>query len=352
MSHKFIALETRSFLSRLGLLTGQFCKLMNQGMIEEVPAKHRKYLKQHPLVPMNEHRAFDWLVGTIDQMVQSRLMYVKHTTDLEIVRALFNDDSLQVNNSNLYFARAFNQLEEIDSLIIDLQSMIDNHIPCNTWEQWNVITIGRSVSLISDRDYRVVEWENLTGYRTEGVHILELDLSNIVSYLRNKINATVGEIEMELRGTTHRVKPGNLIDFKPILQDALTTLYPRITFPNYLHLNPEVSQTFQPIEIDFDKLSIAGVTDYAMFRDKFVSPVVESFGLIHMTRKLDETDYYVATLDNSNILTIDYADASQWREPNNEETELKQLAESLIAGDYLPPDDRRRAEEYILNLPR
>lgn len=357
MENKYVALNTDRLIKRLVQISECYSKEHNAGKIDGVPKKHLEQLQRTPLRPMGRELAFQWLFCMVEQLVQSRLMYLKPNDDLNKARALFADPSISLTGTFKFFTEDFDKVDEISDMIVDLHNFLDQHIPYNCWIQWNVISVNSTIALISERDYRIIEWEEIKGYRQQGGHLAELDLNPAINYLRHKVNAAFGEITVPVTKPGGEViqmktKAGMVLEFGPILLDCLVRLYPRLTFPDQVCLPAEVKDTFQPVFVNEQRLELLGIHDYIGFREKIISPVLEAFGAVHLTRRLDDTDMYVGYLNNQNILVIDYADATQWTRAKDGNGELEALAESYIAGDYLPEADRRRAEAYIMERGR
>lgn len=353
MGNKYIAVDVLQYAKQLVDVSKNYFDHHQRNMFDDFPLFVKEQIVFAGFKPMTLNEAKEFLVSMVTDLVNARVMYPTEKRDKnEFAKALFSNPSPDLNKVTERVMKDFLKVDEVTSINIDMYNLVTKHVEHNTWDQWTVMAVGNCVSLLSGRDYRVVEWEVLTGWRGEDHHFLEIDLSNVITYLKDAVNRSLGVcpvIHPDKPGEVFQVKPGNVIDFKPMIKDVLEDLYPRISFSDSLHLtSSEVRHTFRPEEINLTRLAMYGIHNYTKFRDHFIKPAIESFGFVHLTRRLDNSDQYIATLDNWNMLTIDYADSSQWRKPKNEQTELESLAESLIAGDWLPEKDRIRAERFIL----
>ncbi len=352
MGNKYIAVDILQYAKQLVNVSKNYCEYHQSKAFDDFPAFVGQQIGHAGFRPMNLNKARDFLTGLVEDLVNGRVMYPTTKRDKhEKAKALFDNPVQELDKVTERVMRDFYSVTEVAGIYVDLFNLVAKHVELNTWDQWTVLGTGNTVSLIQGRDFRVVEWENITGYRGEDNHVLELDLTNVLSYLKDTVNKALGSVMVKHPELPNAVPvwPGNAIDFKPMIKDVLEHLYPKISFDDSLHItSDEVRQAFRPAEINECRLAMYGITNYGKFRDHFIKPAIESFSFVHLTRRLDTTEYYIATLDNFNQLTIDFADASQWRKPPTKQTELEALAESLLAGDWLLEKDRVRAERFIL----
>lgn len=353
MSNKYIAVDILHYAKQLVEVSKNYAAHHLSNQFDAFPPFVEQQAPSAGLMPLTLDTAKQWLFQMAEDLVNARVMYATpKRSDADYIKLLFSLPTAASEKGCARVVSDFFKVDEVSDINVDLFNLVIKHVENKTWDQWSVLSFGNCIALISDRDYRVVEWENLTGYRGEDHHVLELDLSNVMKYLRDTVNKAVAPITMPHPLEPDRlitIKPGTVINFKAIIEDVLERMYPKISFASNLPLlnRTDLKDHIHPADIGHARLELFGFNKYDVFRDHFIKPAIESFSFAHLARRLDEKERYIATLDNFNILTIDYADASQWRKPPSEQTELEALAESLLAGDWLPERDRVRAERFI-----
>ncbi|MND92442.1 hypothetical protein D3C80_845970 [compost metagenome] len=84
------------------------------------------------------------------------------------------------------------------------------------------------------------------------------------------------------------------------------------------------------------------------FIDRLVTPVVESYAVHRFMQTLDPKTIYTVEITTGEKLIITRQDDDvATTTPVDDNVRLKELAESLMRGDYLPTKEREEAERYI-----
>lgn len=342
MSQQFIVLDVKGYAQQLVQFSHLFVEQTNRVLEGPMPSsrvaqRKRELLSDTPLTPFDLRRAMTWIKLIVDEIIESRLQYKKpESKTQQYASLLFNISPLLLTTSHLQFTEDFLCENGVDSIFVEVTLQVSEHVEDNSWRQWETFQQGNMVALIAGRDYRIVEWENLTGHSPDEVYDLQINLSNMVNYIQQQIVQAVG--------------PGGLmIDLHPIVTDAIRRKFPRIRFDsNILNLTTgEFAYVFdENPTINYDKLFSLGIQSYEQFYNEFIAKVFDMFANMHMRARLDsETPYH-------GNLSRDFVFSTRALKPtvkNTPKSELEALAESLARGDYLPPDERKMAEDFLLS---
>lgn len=337
MSHLFVVLDVRGLALELGRINKAFVEHHNQYPLEVEgisAARMTSHMKYTPLVPMNEAQATQFVKVLVQDTVESSVAYKKPSEKIRHLAGLmFNLPIEAVDYVHEQFAREFHETEAVTQVFMDLISQVGNHIGDNVWVEWDVYANYNMIALIRGRDFRITEYERLTNTRPERYHLVEIDLSNMVSYIKQALTDSLGP-------------RAGFVNLGPILQDAFMRKYPRMGFDNELPalFKDERYDFGGENSINYELLEALGIHNYEEFYNHFVAQVFEFMNVTRLTARLDNRTHYTASLGKDWIITIDERLDNKAKTPLSE---LDELALSLLAGDRLPEHERRLAENHL-----
>lgn len=337
MSHLFVVLDVRGLALELGRINKAFVEHHNQYPleIEGISANRMaSIMKYTPLVSMNEAQATQYVKILVQDTVESSVAYKKPSQKLRALASLMFGIPLDaVDYVHEVYAREFDEVEEVAQVFMDLITQVGNHIGDNVWVEWDVHANYNMIALIRGRDFRITEYERLTNTRPDRYHLVEIDLSNMVGYVKQALLDALGP-------------RAGFVNLSPIMQDAFMRQYPRMAFDNDLpKLLKDARYDFGGEQsINYELLAELGIHNYDEFYNHFISQVFDFMNVTRLTTRLDKRVDYVATLGKDWIITVDERLDSKAKLPL---TEVEELALSYINGDRLPEHERRIAEAYI-----
>lgn len=337
MSHLFVVLDVRGLALELGRINKAFVEHHNLHPleIEGISANRMaSIMKYTPLVPMNEAQATQFVKVLVQDTVESSVAYKKPSAKIRHLAGLmFNLPLDAVDYVHEQYASEFYEVEEVCQVFMDLIRQVGDHIGDNVWVEWDVHANYNMIALIRGRDFRITEYERLTNTRPDRYHLVELDLSNLASYVKQALLDALGP-------------RAGFVNLSPILQDAFMRKYPRMSFDNELpSMLKDARYDFGgENSINYQLLEQLGITNYEEFYNHFVSQVFDFMSVTRLTARLDKRVDYTASLGKDWIIAIDERLDSKDKTPLSE---LEELAMSHLAGDRLPERERRLAEAFI-----
>lgn len=359
MDQKFVVLETNCYLKELMEVSQQYSQEENtrQPGDAEYVRQYHGVLAETPLYPLTLEAARKYIECLVYQLVQYRLAYNNQQFDTEVAMAqvLFGNVLQRVTPAHVAMSKFFSSLDAVDKIFFELDRQINSIIPAGSdgmWLEWEIVAHNGVIALYGGRDYRITEWERMTGNVPDPASLVEIDLTPIMNHIRSRVTKAYGMININVKGTVMSVEAGRFLkDLKPIIADGIRRTWPRITFEGQVvGLLGEAAVVWDDLgEVNYDLLSALGITDYEMFYKHFVKEAMGAFGMLHIANRLDETSHYRASISKENLLTIHYKDEPQSVSP---QAKLEALAASYSNGDYLCEEDRRLAEAFIMERNR
>jgi hypothetical protein len=362
MSGKLFSLNTRCYISLLLTVSANYCKHHNEiaqsGRITE--PFHRTLVTQ-PLIPFDAQRAIAFIHAMVKADVSSFLAYGKGDTQSDVMAELLFGEGTQLTGGIGQVVDDFMSVEEVDDIYMDIDGQLSRFLERDTWAVVDVYDMGKSVSVVIQEDMRIKEWKQLRGYRSTFTPTLELELSDMFSYLRTKTNQTLKKIEVKKDEATFTVWPGERLDFKPMLLEMLLVRYPNLRTDSQIGASTERTAAGGPRNVEI--LVAAGLVNNGTqvidlndqqirtvnnFIDRLVTPVVESYAVHRFMQTLDPLTVYTVEITSAEKLVITRQDDDVATvTPADDNVRLKELAESYLRGDFLPTKEREEAERYI-----
>lgn len=194
----------------------------------------------------------------------------------------------------------------------------------NSYYEWQVITIGRNVALIQGNDFRIKEYHRLTN--TDYNHqSIKLDIASIVKFLYYTYvrNGDISEIT------------ASLIIQKMIAEEVLS-FYPNVELISSGYgsdVDNKLNEIISNLDVNFNK-SIRGT----------IKQIIETYNYYEFTKALEEDKFYTLEINGNNLIfnPVDSNSPGQ-----KVDYEMRTLVMALLNGDYLPPDERKVAEDYL-----
>lgn len=337
MSQTFIVLDVRGYAGQLVHFSEEFCAVMNprlDGMINPRAQRYRSLLRYTPLTPFTIRRAYGFMAVQVRELIEAWVTYTQPTDNYqEFGRLLFSNDALLITPAHQQLIDYFNKTPAVSKVLSDLNRQLMPHFGDNRWQEWSVYQHGEFLAIAGGRDYRVVEWERLTGYN-QGSQC-EISLCNMVVYIQTQLTERFGDAV-------------RFLDLCPIIMDAIRRRFPRISFEKFQIADREINYVFeQNPSINYDTLFRLGIHSYEQFYEQFIGPVFDAFAALNLVARLDSTVHYEGSLDGYYNLTLTPLHTAS---VTPTQLEIAELAESLMRGDWLPPKDRKLAEDYLLSI--
>lgn len=207
-----------------------------------------------------------------------------------------------------------------EELIHPIKEVVKN----NNYYEWQVITIGRNIALIQGNDFRIREYHRLTN--TDYNHqSIKLDIASIVKYLYSIYvkNKDISEIT------------ATLIIQKMIAEEVLS-FYPNaelISSGYGSDVDNTIDGILSNLDIDFNN-SIRGT----------IRQIIETYNYYEFTKALDEDKFYTLEINGNNLI---FNPVEAYGSNQKVDHEMRTLVMALLNGDYLPPDERKVAEDYL-----
>ena len=359
MSGKLYSLNTRCFATVIQSVSNNYAMHHNNLALAGKGEKMHKLLVTRPLVPMDADRALAFVHAMVKTIVSSYLAYAKGDTQSDIMAALLFGEGTKQTAGTDTWVNDFLTVDEIDGIYLDIDAHIGRILKQReTWAIVDVFDMGKSISIVVQEDLRIREWKQMKGYVGKFTPALELDLSEVISYLRRKTNQTLKPITVLHEGQEFKLPPGDRIDFKPILLEMLLSRYPFLRHDGQLYSSGGTAGAGSPKNVEL--LVAAGLTNNGEitthvtdeqirtvnnFLDRLVAPAVESFAMHRYVSKLDPLYTYTVDINTNEMLVITRQDEVVYH--SNDNARIKELVESYLRGDWLPPKDREEAERYV-----
>ncbi|MNF25410.1 hypothetical protein D3C81_199930 [compost metagenome] len=375
MSGKLYSLNTRCYVSLLITVSANYCKHHNDiaKSGRHTEPFHRTLVNQ-PLIPFDSNRAIAFVHAMVKADVSSFLEYGKGDTQADIMAELLFGEGTSLTKGINQVVDDFMTVQEVDDIYMDIDGQLSRFLERGTWAVVDVYDMGKSVSVVIQEDLRIKEWKQLRGYRSTFTPSLELELSDMFSYLRTKTNQTLKPITVvvppdkpELEGeekkepVTYTFWPGERLDFAPMVMEMLLIRYPFLRTDSQLGASTARTAAGSPRNVEI--LVAAGLVNSGTqvldlndqqirtvnnFIDRLVTPVVESYAVHRFMQTLDPKTIYTVEITTGEKLIITRQDDDvATTTPVDDNVRLKELAESLMRGDYLPTKEREEAERYI-----
>lgn len=277
---------------------------------------------QQPLVGLvqpNKQLALNYLQTIAAEKIEQRDKNVPDGMgkDWEVIRAalLFGVTPGSVLVRQVKFLDRALDHEVIHTICDDIERQINAHEKYATYNSWEVINTGSMLSLVERGDSRVLHWEELQDANHESY--ATLDLHRVFEAVVEEFTKNFG------------VYPESQIDAMVI--ETVLRIFPQL---NRVDKRQEV--------VNYDTAAAYGIPNLATWIDAYISKVLTAFGVPAFERYIQPGVKYDCNY-SSHRLTI--------REHKEQVVEVDSdadLAIQLMRGDWLPREERERAERYVL----
>lgn len=272
--------------------------------------------------------------------------------DVAMAAALFGKPENKITDTELEILKSIKENALWDGIKFEILNQIEHHVERQTYIDWRVIHTAGLIGLAEGQDHRINEYYRLSGVDNGDDNAkLALNCANPINYLLNEFNKTFAvaiheqiayytsahqsacmnsnvpeEIRSSLRTTLHHLmNPTEQI--VAIFLDTLVGIYPMI---NLHHTCPKLNEAV------FMAIGIKSVED---FKVDVIAKVITAFGLHYFTTNLKRDKRYDLEYSSCHILAVYEKQFS-----NPKESEIHELIQALINGDYLPARERAMAE--------
>lgn len=239
-------------------------------------------------------------------------------TDWEVVRAslLFGIPPGQILHRQVKFAIQVFSHKMLDTLYDDLKQQVNVHEKLLTYNKWEVVLTGTVIAAIERGDARVLQWKELQDAQGDSYHTLHL--GQLYEAFRDEFF------------NTHGPYPESQLDAMVI--KAVMDMFPQLRRTDHIE------------QVNYDIAVAYGIPPLHEWLDEYMKKVmvvynVASFGVHIPAGPTYECDYI------NHVLTVRAIKAEETVEVVDSD---KELALQLMRGDYLPREDRERAERYVL----
>lgn len=368
MSGKLYSLNTRCYSSVLQMVSANYANHHNNLAMTGKGDKYHSSLIAQPLRPFDAARAVSFTHALVKNIVTSYLAHTATDSQTDVIAELLFGEGTKLTPAISSFVDDFLTVEEIDNLFIDIDQQVAHILKRDTWNIVDTFDMGSTISIVVREDLRIKEWKQMKGYVGKYSPTLDLDLSEMISYLRSTTNRILKPIivtrvmendpTLKVNIQEFKINVGDRLDFKPMILEILVKRYPFLRLESQLGACVETTVTGNPKNIELlvaaglrnsGDISSANGSDLVTvndFIDKLLAPVVESYALHHFLKRLDNTQRYEVCINSEEHLTVTLDEDVQLIVPS-QDLRMKELAESYLRGDYLPPKDRDAAERYI-----
>lgn len=198
-----------------------------------------------------------------------------------------------------------------------LRHQVDAHSTLSSFIKWDVINSGSVILAIEKGDQRILQWREQVNAKGEQYH--RLDLTQIFDDFKKEFEKTYG--------------PYPVSQLDAILIKSVLDLFPQIKLRNKIE------------QVNYDIAVAYGIVDLHIWIDAYMKQVLEAYRVPAFGVYIPHGPAYDAEYIN-NVLSVRKINEDELVEETDSD---KELAISLMRGDYLPREERERAERYILD---
>jgi hypothetical protein len=322
-------------------MTNRFIVLDVRPQVDILFNYHRYFNTKHgnpQLRPASQRRAYALIAHLVSEIVEG-YSAIKVNTDwsAHIAGTLHGVKPEQCTAEMLNVAKEFLDDPLLIGILTDLDRQVATHINRRTWIEWSIITVSGLIALAEGKDHRIAEWERLTDYHNDDDYaVLALNCVNPVEYLYNEIIKYIGKRHPVDRDGNVMVITGILP--RRVLEEQIDALF----LSTIVMLYPQIELDRMCPRLNDDVFLACGLACLNEFKHNYVANIITAFGLAYFSNHLDRNKRYTLEYSSAKILAI-----YEKREENKTDKEMHELVQSLLAGDYLPEDQRVIAERWI-----
>lgn len=278
--------------------------------------------QQQPLVgmaPVSKALSLSVLQTIVAEKIEQRDKSVveERATDWDVARAavLFGTTPGQVFVRQLKFVSRVMDTPVIHTLYDDVERQINAHEKYTTYNSWEVVNTGGMLGLIERGDARILHWEQLEDAQYDTY--ATLDLSRV-------FDALVAEFEKNFG-----VYPESQID--AMIIETVLGLFPQL---RRVDKRQEV--------VNYDMAAAYNIPNLALWIDEYIRKVLNEFNVPLFAKYIRPEVKYECNYANHRLTIREH------KETVIEVDSDADLALQLGRGDYLPREERERAERYIM----
>uniref|UniRef100_A0AB39CCU5 Uncharacterized protein n=1 Tax=Pseudomonas phage RVTF4 TaxID=3236931 RepID=A0AB39CCU5_9VIRU len=279
---------------------------------------------QQPLVGMvqpNKIQVLNIVQSLLAQIFESRDRNIPKDSenDWEVIQAslLFGIGPGQVLHRQVKYAKQVFEQELIKSLYWDLTQQADAHSTLSSYIQWEVINTGSTIVAIERGDARLLQWKEIQDAQGETHHRLNL-------------NRVFDEFKEEFE-KTHGPYPASQLD--AMILKGVLDMFPQLRIRNKVE------------QVNYEIAAAYNIPDLPLWLDAYMKKVLEAFCIPAFAVYIPAGVTYDCEYFNHILVVKEMKEDELVEETDSD----KELALALMRGDYLPREDRERAERYILD---
>lgn len=349
MSGKLYRVGTRGYISDVQQILNQYIehqtKQMTKGKTDPiVKAITRLHEQGFPLLKLNVKSATVLVHSLIKYNVSTFLAYETTELDVEVIASCLFGETVPLSDDVKDIIDDILTTEAIDALQVDINLQLSNCLETNTWNIVDVLDLDTSLSIVISEDLRIREWKQMKGILEPGAGIVDIDLTPVVTYLKNTFNRRYGTFQVASNNQQVEVGVGTVINFRDLITDYLCIRFPFLRKTG--QIGPADTMEFKGVTAAAMKVVTKDPEHRQRIASEIIRNTVESYGVCHRLNRLDDTAVHHVYIDDNNRLSITL-EGESGSILGNEEQRLKELGEALIRGDYLPVKEREEAERYV-----
>lgn len=349
MSGKLYRISTRGYVADIQHILNGFIeqqhKLVQKGDDDPVAVAIAQLNTQgFPLLQLNLKSATTLIHTLIKYQVSTFLAYESTELNEQAIAECLFGETIDLTPQVKTVIDEILILPEVDNLIIDINLQLSNFLEHNTWNVVDVLDFDTSLSVVVSEDIRIREWKQMKGMLEQCDSTLDIDLTPVVTYLKNAFNRRFGKLTVMHMGRAVVVGVGDAMNFRNLILGYVCSRY------GFLRKTGQIGPaTDIPCE-GINQEILGQVIKDPVQRDhvikELVGSTVEAYGICYRLNRLDDTvNYHVEVTDDNRLVVVLETEGDGVIV--NEDHRLKELAESFIRGDYLPPKEREEAERYL-----
>lgn len=308
--------------------------------------------------PLDDRRAMQFLLAVAEEWVVSRVNYRRAKTNFYHYAGILTDipedelrdlkanglgleDTTQLDEYIKTFVDDFFCLEQVDTTVLELQLQMSPHFKDGEWLQWDVAIQDNILVLVRGQDYRISAWEAEHGYEHADLHKSEFSLKPLLRY--------AAELYVRHHSRPLQIDGATVNPFFELVLFQITELQPNCNLDQF----------------NFDAVNLTALRDHyqASLTPEYLSnlrDVVRIWVNQHLKFRLSpEREYLIESTPQSPVSgAITFRAVDEWTPTSTSLAEkqryreLKEMAEIQVAlnnGDWVPPRERRRLEDYLLH---
>lgn len=279
---------------------------------------------QQPLVGLvqpNRMQVMNVVQALLAQIFESRDRNIAKDSEIdwEVTQAalLFGVAPSQVLHRQVKFASQVFEHDIITGLYWDLTQQVNAHTTLSSYIQWEVINMGTTIVAIERGDARLLRWQEVQNQ--QGDAHKRLDLTRLYEEFKTEFE------------NTHGPYPDSQLD--AMIVKAVLDLFPQ------LRLRNKVEEVNHEIAVAYN------LPPLHQWLDVYMRKVMDAFCIPSFAMHIPAGTTYDCEYFN-HILTVREMKEEELVEEVDSD---KELAISLMRGDYLVREERERAERYILD---